>query len=86
MSTHGLSGRGRGVLGSVADQVLHRTARPVLLVQGDQAPSSPWPGRILVPLDGSELAEDALVNARALAGGGGEILLYEAIAPTVGDR
>jgi nucleotide-binding universal stress UspA family protein len=82
MSTHGRSGRGRGVLGSVADQVLHRTARPVLLVQADESPAGPWPCRILVPLDGSELAEDALVHARALAGGGGEILLYEAIAPT----
>jgi nucleotide-binding universal stress UspA family protein len=81
MSTHGQSGRGRGVLGSVADRVLHRTSRPVLLVQDEQPAYGPWPARILVALDGSELAEQALVHARALASAGGEILLYRVIAP-----
>jgi nucleotide-binding universal stress UspA family protein len=36
---------------------------------------------VLVPLDGSELAEQALVQARAVAGAGGEILLYRALLP-----
>src|SRR6478609_1242959 len=36
MTTHGRSGPGRWVLGSVADAVLHRTARPMLLVRSGQ--------------------------------------------------
>jgi nucleotide-binding universal stress UspA family protein len=81
MSTHGRGGPGRWVLGSVADQVLHRTARPVLLVRQDQSLSAEQSCRVLVPLDGSELAEQALVHARAIAGTEGEILLYQALAP-----
>jgi nucleotide-binding universal stress UspA family protein len=81
MTTHGRSGPGRWVLGSVADEVLHRTARPVLLVRSGQAVTSERPHRIVVPLDGSELAERALLHARALAGPGGELLLYQALAP-----
>ena len=34
MSTHGRSGAGRLVLGSVADRVLHATGTPLLLVRG----------------------------------------------------
>jgi nucleotide-binding universal stress UspA family protein len=83
MATHGRTGRGPGVLGRVADRVLHRTTCPVLLVPGHQGALDPWPRRILVPLDGSELAENALVHARALAGAGGEVLLYQAVAPAV---
>ncbi|HLH21743.1 MAG TPA: universal stress protein [Chloroflexota bacterium] len=81
MTTHGRTGPGRWVLGSVADQVLHRTAQPVLLVRSGQATCAERPRRVLVPLDGSELAERALVHSRALVGPGGELLLYQALAP-----
>jgi nucleotide-binding universal stress UspA family protein len=81
MTTHGRSGPGRWVLGSVADEVLHRTARPVLLVRSGQQVRADRPHRVLVPLDGSELAERALLHARALVGPGGELLLYQALAP-----
>jgi nucleotide-binding universal stress UspA family protein len=81
MSTHGRGGASRWVLGSVADQVLHRTARPVLLVRPGQGALTERTRRVLVPLDGSPLAEQALGHARAIAGTEGEILLYQVLAP-----
>ncbi len=79
MTTRARSGPVRWVLGSIADQVLHQTPRPVLVVRADH----PAPGdrlrRVLVPLDGSALAERALVHARALVGPGGDILLYHVV-------
>jgi nucleotide-binding universal stress UspA family protein len=69
MSTHGRSGFGRGLFGSVADDVLRRASVPVMLVPPNCAPSWPESGasRILVPLDGSPFAEQALEPATALA-------------------
>jgi nucleotide-binding universal stress UspA family protein len=81
MTTHGRGGLERSVFGSVADQVLHQTARPIVLVRPDQPAGSGRLERILVPLDGSPLAEHALAPAQALAGTGGEILLQQVVAP-----
>src|SRR5581483_7617983 len=85
MSTHGRSGIGRWLYGSVADRVLQRTRVPVLLVPPSCERTCPAAGalRVLVPLDGSELAERALVYARAVAGTAGEILLYQVLPPSV---
>ena len=60
MTTHGRSGLGRWLYGSVADQVLRRTDVPVLLVPaaGDRAWAAGTLRQILVPLDGSALAEE----------------------------
>src|SRR5262249_50785221 len=62
MSTHGRSGLGRWIYGSVADAIMRHADAPVLLVPA--ACSAVWPQdrtpRILVPLDGSALAESAL--------------------------
>lgn len=63
MSTHGRSGISRWIMGSVADKVLHGTHRPLLLVRAtgqEQKARSPEIRRILVPLDGSPLAESVL--------------------------
>jgi nucleotide-binding universal stress UspA family protein len=87
MSTHGRSGVGRWIYGSVADAVLRRSPVPVLLV-----PSTcerPWavnttPLRVLVPLDGSELAEAAVGPAGELMGpGGATLLLLQAVEPVL---
>lgn len=69
MSTHGRGGIGRWIFGSVADRVLHRSPVPVLLVPPYCASSWPEgrPTHLLVPLDGSPLAEAALRPAAALA-------------------
>lgn len=69
MATHGRSGLGRWVYGSTADKVLRGAPVPVLLVRA-QPDAIPVPGpfrRILVPLDGSDLAEHALPLASVLA-------------------
>lgn len=75
MSTHGGSGAGRWLYGSVADHVLRHSPVPVLLVPA--ACELLWPvrpelrtrrpPRILVTLDGSEMAESVLGVACAVA-------------------
>jgi nucleotide-binding universal stress UspA family protein len=69
MATHGASGLGRWALGSVTDKVVQATSTPVLIVRGaagaHEAPRAPK--RIMVPLDGSPLAKQALPVAAGLA-------------------
>jgi nucleotide-binding universal stress UspA family protein len=84
MSTHGRSGVGRWLFGSVADHVLRHAAAPVLLVP--TAAVCRWPAdaarRILVPLDGSALAPAALGPAADLARLlDGELLLTQVVVP-----
>src|SRR5215472_2641277 len=71
LSTHGRSGLGRWVFGSVAEGVLARSDVPVLLVRAAVAGPTPrLPGPkapIVVPLDGSPLAEQAIPVAATLA-------------------
>jgi nucleotide-binding universal stress UspA family protein len=69
MSTHGRSGLGRMIYGSVADDILRHAEVPVLLVPPsvDHAWPTDRPLTILVPLDGSALAEEALGSAELLA-------------------
>ena len=69
MATHGRSGIGRWVLGSITDKVLHATTKPLLVVRARQgAPPAGAPLRsVIVPLDGSPLAEQVLPHAAALA-------------------
>jgi nucleotide-binding universal stress UspA family protein len=62
MSTHGHSGMKRWMLGSVAERVLHSAACPVLMMRSDKPIS-----RMLIPLDGSPLAERALEPALSAA-------------------
>jgi nucleotide-binding universal stress UspA family protein len=69
MSSHGRGGPGRSLYGSVADGVIRRARVPVLIVPPFAA--TDWrhdaPSPILVPLDGSPLAESALRPASELA-------------------
>jgi nucleotide-binding universal stress UspA family protein len=63
MATHGRSGVNRFLLGSVAEKVLRGTVNPFLLVRaGDEAKSEgeTTVRSVVVPLDGSELAEKVL--------------------------
>lgn len=84
MSTHGHSELGRLAYGSVADQVMRRSAVPVLLVP--EACQSSWPvdraPRILVPLDGSELAATVVPPTLELAELlRAEVWLVQAVVP-----
>jgi nucleotide-binding universal stress UspA family protein len=96
MATHGRSGSGRWLYGSVADHVLRHAEVPVLLVSGLcerrwPAPASPaagvegprpdGPGRVLVPLDGSAASEAALGPAGDLADALGAGLLLAQVVP-----
>jgi nucleotide-binding universal stress UspA family protein len=83
MATHGRSGVGRWVYGSVADKVLRGATAPVLLFRAgvEVQPSAGRPRRILVPLDGSELAGHVVPLAIDLARrAGAEIILMQSIS------
>lgn len=70
MATHGRSGINRWMMGSVAEKVLRGTRVPLFLVRaGDEASADRGFAikSILVPLDGSELAESALPTVREVA-------------------
>jgi nucleotide-binding universal stress UspA family protein len=84
MTTHGRSGLGRWVYGSIAEQVLRRAPVPVLLVPAGCDPVWPEdrPLRIIVPLDGSRLAAAVLEPASELAGAlRAEIVLLGVVEP-----
>jgi nucleotide-binding universal stress UspA family protein len=84
MATHGYSGLKRWALGSVTDKVIHATATPVFIVRAEVQPRERTLKRIMVPLDGSALARQALPLATALAtASGAELLLMHAIAATI---
>jgi nucleotide-binding universal stress UspA family protein len=71
MATHGRSGIMRWVLGSVADKVLRASTVPVFLIRAgipDDVAYDKWPKTtMLVPLDGSKLAESVLPHVEVLA-------------------
>jgi nucleotide-binding universal stress UspA family protein len=75
MTTHGRGAGGRAIFGSVADRVARHGTRPTLLLRGPASVegdySSALPDRLVVPLDGSALAERALSVAARLAHGHG---------------
>src|SRR4051812_35490907 len=84
MSTHGRSGLGRWLYGSVTDSVLRQTATPMLLVpsHAEQPQPTDRPIRLLVPLDGSELAEEAILTAESWAGAtDAELVLLRVVEP-----
>jgi nucleotide-binding universal stress UspA family protein len=68
MATHGRVGPERWFLGSVADRVVRTASVPVLLVRPRDGEAMPAAfTQIVVPLDGSPLAEAALPYATLLA-------------------
>ncbi len=70
MVTHGRSGLGRWVMGSVTDKVIHGASNPLLIVHAqDEANSIPDAKleTLVVPLDGSALADRVLPHVIALA-------------------
>jgi nucleotide-binding universal stress UspA family protein len=83
--THGRSGLRRWALGSVADRVVQAAPAPVLLVRGSDLPTHTFNlKRILLPLDGSDLARQALPIAVELATcAQAELALLQAIAPVI---
>jgi nucleotide-binding universal stress UspA family protein len=86
MATHGYRGLRRWTLGSVADKVVQSATAPVFLVRtAEPTPANAWSvKRILVPLDGSALAEQALPLAIELARRAqAELILLQVVMPLV---
>jgi nucleotide-binding universal stress UspA family protein len=85
MSTHGRGAMGRFWLGSVADRLIRRLHIPVLVVRPNWQEDAPDAeiNRILVPLDGSLLAEAILEQAVRFGGDNPEYLLVSVVVPPV---
>ena len=69
MSTHGRSGVARWVMGSVTDKVLHSVQNPLLIVRPEDGDATTETNiqTIVVPLDGSALAEQVLPHVMTVA-------------------
>ena len=70
MASHGRGAVGRWVFGGVADKMARTSPVPVLIVHPRDEAAAPAPvtiKRLLVPLDGSDLAAEALPVAEAYA-------------------
>ena len=90
MATHGRSGLGRWVFGSVAAQVLRVAPKPVLVVRAGEDPvcdaaTDPYRS-IVIPLDGSTLAERALAQVRTIPAIGEASLVLVGVTATSDDR
>lgn len=85
MSTHGRSGPSRFFLGSVADRLLRELQCPFILVRpatGFARGELPDAARVLVPLDGSPLAESVIDQVAGLCRSDSvELRLLRIVAP-----
>jgi nucleotide-binding universal stress UspA family protein len=86
MSSHSRGGMKRVTLGSVTDYLIRYANIPVLVVRPSASFIGATPGqtlsRIVVPLDGSELAEQVLPEVAALASGiASTVNLLHVLAP-----
>ena len=86
IATHGWSGIRRWVLGSVADQVVRATKRPVALIRAKgihhHLAEKGTMNKILVPLDGSKDSEAVIPYAEELASRlRGEVVLLHVVPP-----
>jgi nucleotide-binding universal stress UspA family protein len=80
LSTHGHSGFAQFWLGSTAEALLRSTHIPLLLVRPQTVDALTEIRRIMVPLDGSLIAERALAQAEELAAvDQGELLLVRVV-------
>jgi nucleotide-binding universal stress UspA family protein len=90
MATHGRGPLARCWLGGVADETVRRLPVPVLLVRPREEPpdltAEPNLARVLVPLDGTRLAEQILGDAAVVAAlaPGSEVLLLRVVKPALG--
>ena len=88
MTTHGRSGVTRWLLGSVTDKVLHATSNPLLLVSSRDhigASADVKLTTVIVPLDGSDLAEQVLPHAVSLANALSLKVLLVRVTPLAAD-
>lgn len=88
MATHARAGFARVRLGSVADRLVHRVSRPVLLVQPGTATTPPEQvsfRRVLVTLDGSPFSEQVIEQITPLlVATGARPWLLHVVSPLLG--
>ena len=85
MCTHGYTGLRHALVGSVAESVIRRQPAPILLTRAGhhstESALTPF-RRLLVPVDGTPLAEAALAFlGKEHLGRDGEVILFRAVAP-----
>ena len=88
MASHGRSGLARWWMGSVADKVLHLTDNPLLVIRSvAQRPAPPQTAfqSIVVPVDGSELAEEVLPHVVYLSSAMGLAVTLVRVNPSRDD-
>jgi nucleotide-binding universal stress UspA family protein/predicted transcriptional regulator len=81
MASHGHGGVKRLVLGSVAERLLEQATIPILLIRATEPAPAPSLGQVLVPLDGSTLAERAIEHALGIIGEDGVLVLQRVVEP-----
>jgi nucleotide-binding universal stress UspA family protein len=95
MTTHGRGGISRAWLGSVADELVRATTVPLMLIRptedlpigaisafsGAASAGVASPTRVLLPLDGSPLAEAAIEPTIDVLGGDAQVTLLHVIPP-----
>ena len=86
MASRGRSSRGPWILGNVAAKVLRATDKPIMLVRspakGDALHQKRLINKVLVPLDGSPIAEQVLPHAEGVARIlGSELFLFHVFEP-----
>jgi nucleotide-binding universal stress UspA family protein len=86
ISTHGRSGISRWLFGSVATRILEHASVPLLVLRPKEGEDRGAPGpvvkKILVPLDGSEVAMSILPVVEEFAKTmGASLVLYHSVAP-----
>jgi nucleotide-binding universal stress UspA family protein len=88
MSTHGRSGVARWAFGSVADKVIQTATVPLLIVRSQEEPTPESQiiiNKVIVPLDGSELAEQILPHVADLAKSLDLSVTLLRVTPSAGD-
>jgi nucleotide-binding universal stress UspA family protein len=81
MTTHGRGGLSRLLMGSVATGVVQRSPAPVLLLRPGRVDAPRRFRRILVPLDGGDLARSILSHVERLAEPGARFVLLTVVEP-----
>jgi nucleotide-binding universal stress UspA family protein len=81
MTTHGRGGLARLLHGSVAEGLVRRCPAPVLVVHPGQVDAACRFRRVLVPLDGSDLARSILDHVSWVVEPGAQLVLLTVVEP-----
>jgi len=82
MTTHGRTGWNRAWAGSVADDLMHSTTTPILMVRHDAIDAAPAMRKVLVAVEDGEQGRDAAITALdAFDGYATVIVLAQVVSP-----